>query len=263
VITPSGLITLLTDFGLHDPFVGVMKGVILARFEEARIVDLCHAIAPQDIVQGAFWLERSYGWFPTGTVHVAVVDPGVGSDRAALAVRSCGHIFVGPDNGLFGGLIASDSSAEVRAIDLGRLGLPPPSATFHGRDVFAPAAAEIAAWKLAFADVGPEHPAAVGPVVPVPSKRGDRIDGCVVSVDRFGNLITNVDAALLVGISSPIVGVAGIERPLVRTYSDGSPGDYLALVGSFGTVELAMRDGNASLALGAKSRDPAYVRAGA
>ena len=260
--TPSGLISLLTDFGLYDPFVGVMKGVILARFPEARIVDLCHGIAAQDVVEGAFWLERSFGWFPPGTVHVAVVDPGVGSDRQALAVRSCGQIFVGPDNGLLGGLIAADPSAEVRLIDRNRFGLPPPSATFHGRDIFAPVAAEIAAWHLGFVDVGPENPAAVGPVVPAAHRSGDRIDGCVVSVDRFGNLITNIDVLLLQGLASPIAGIANLERPLVRTYSDAVSGDFVALVGSFGTVEFARRDGDAAASLALGRQSLAYVRSG-
>ena len=120
----SGVITLLTDFGTDDPFVGVMKGVILGRFPSARIVDLTHGIAPQDVAHGAFWLERSFRWFPAGTVHVAVVDPGVGTARAALAVRAAGHVFVGPDNGLLAGVIACDRAAEVRAIDITLLGLP-------------------------------------------------------------------------------------------------------------------------------------------
>jgi S-adenosylmethionine hydrolase len=193
---------------------------------------------------------------------VAVVDPGVGSDRQALAVRSCGHIFVAPDNGLLGGLIAADPAAEVRSIDRRKIGLPPPSATFHGRDIFAPAAAEIAAWRLSFVDIGPDNRAAVGPVVPAAKRSGDRIDGTVVTVDRFGNLITNIDVALLQGLVSPIAGIANLERPLVRTYSDGVSGDFVALVGSFGTVEFARRDGDAAASLALGRRSPAYVRSG-
>jgi len=259
---PSGIVTLLTDFGSSDPFVGVMKGVILGRYPQAKIVDLCHGIVAQDIAHGAFWLERSFGWFPAGTVHVAVVDPGVGSSRAPLAARAGGHFFIGPDNGILGGVIAADPRAEVRDIEIARFRIPPPSATFQGRDVFAPVAAEIAAWKMAFRDVGPTLAKVKGPIVPRPVRNGDRIEAAVVCVDRFGNIITNVDIALLQGISSPIVSIAGIERPLVRTYTDAAEGDYLALVNSFGTIEIAQRDGDAARGLGVGRFAPVVVRAG-
>jgi S-adenosyl-L-methionine hydrolase (adenosine-forming) len=259
---PSGIVTLLTDFGLSDPFVGVMKGVILGRYPQAKIVDLCHGIIAQDIAHGAFWLERSYGWFPTGTVHVAVVDPGVGSSRAPIAARAHGHFFIGPDNGILGGVIAADASAEVREIEIARFRVPPPSATFQGRDVFAPIAADIAAWTLAFRDVGPTLTNVKGPIVPRAVRTGDRIDGAVVCLDRFGNVITNVDVELLQGISSPIVTIAGIERPLVRTYSDAADGDYLALINSFGTIEIAQRDGDAARGLGIGRFAPVVVRPG-
>jgi S-adenosyl-L-methionine hydrolase (adenosine-forming) len=249
-VLTSGVITLLTDFGTDDPFVGVMKGVILGHFPEARIVDLTHGIGAQDVAHGAFWLERSFRWFPAGTVHVAVVDPGVGTARAPLCVRAAQHVFVGPDNGLLAGIIARERGAEVRAIDLGAAGLPAPSATFHGRDVFAPVAAQLSARRRAFDEIGPLVSAPASPVLPQPERVGDEARGTVVCSDRFGNLISNLDASLLGDFARPEVEIGGIVRPLVRTYADGEVSDYVAVINAFGTVELALRDGSAARALG-------------
>jgi S-adenosyl-L-methionine hydrolase (adenosine-forming) len=259
-VLTSGVITLLTDFGTEDPFVGVMKGVILGHFPEARIVDLTHGIGAQDVAHGAFWLERSFRWFPAGTVHVAVVDPGVGTARAPLCVRAAQHVFVGPDNGLLAGIIARERGAEVRAIDLAAAGLPPPSATFHGRDVFAPVAAQLSARRRAFDEIGPPASASVGPVQPGAERLGTDVRGSVVCADRFGNLITNVDSSLISDFTRPEVEIQGIVRPLVRTYADGEVSDYVAVVNAFGTVELALRDGNAARALGAGPGSAVIVR---
>jgi hypothetical protein len=247
---PSGIVTLLTDFGLHDPFVGVMKAVVLSRFPHARIVDVCHDVAPYAVAEGAFWLERSYGWFPAGTVHVAVVDPGVGSERLALAVRAGGHVFVGPDNGLLRAAIARAGAPESRAIDLDRLGLPAPSATFHGRDVFAPVAAELAAARLPFDAVGPIVELRVPSALPLVSIGPDELRGSVATVDRFGNLVTDVDAELLARFAAPIALVASRRVPFVRVYADVAPGALAAVIGSFGTVEIACNRGSAAAELG-------------
>ncbi len=239
---PSGIITLLTDFGEADPFVGVMKGVILSRFRAAVVVDLAHGVRPQDVAEGAFWLERSFRWFPAGTVHVAVVDPGVGTSRAALVVEAQGHVFVGPDNGLLSGL-----GGSAHCIDGGALGLDAPSATFHGRDVFAPVAAELAAGRVGCRDVGPRAGVlVVAPCVP-PERRSDGVHGRVVSVDRFGNLVTNVDADDVPG--AVWVGCGGTDYRVVRTYGDVPVGAPLALVNAFGTFEIAVRDGSAAAQL--------------
>jgi S-adenosylmethionine hydrolase len=258
----SGVISLLTDFGIDDPFVGVMKGVILARFPQAKIVDLTHGIAPHDVAHGAFWLERSFRWFPLGTVHVAVVDPGVGTARAPLAVRAADHLFVGPDNGLLAGIVACDGAAEVRQIDVEALGLPAPSATFHGRDVFAPVAAELSARRVLFDMVGPPALARKGELLAAAERIGAEARGSVVCADRFGNLISNLDASLLKGFERPEVEIGGIVRPLVHTYADGERLDYVAVINAFGTVELSMREGNAARALGVGRGAAVVVRSG-
>ncbi len=248
---PCGVLTLLTDFGLKDPFVGVMKGVILGRFPEARIVDLCHGIRAQDLVEASFWLERSYVWFPEGTVHVAVVDPGVGSARGTLAIHADGHYFIGPDNGLFSGVLARAKDIEVRDIDIDELGLPEPSRTFHGRDVFAPAAAELASGHVAFRDIGAEKAPEISLDMPLPRRTEDQVEGHVITVDRFGNLITNIDQSLLSDFDEAWVCVGKVERRLRSTYAEAEPGEYVGVINSFGTLELARRNSSAAQALGA------------
>src|SRR5579884_3415657 len=142
-LTPSGIVTLTTDFGLEDPFVGVMKGRILGRFPAARLIDVTHAIPPQRPAEAGFWLARCFEYFPRGTVHVAVVDPGVGTDRAIVCVAARGHALLAPDNGLLAPIVAQCTDAEIFALGSARLaalGLNRVSATFHGRDIFAPVA---------------------------------------------------------------------------------------------------------------------------
>ncbi len=196
---PSGVITLTTDFGHKDPFVGVMKGQVLRRFPAARLVDLTHEILVHWPAEAGFWLGRSFGYFPPGTVHVAVVDPGVGSSRDIAVVEAEGQLFLAPDNGLLAGVLERLEAAPIlRRLDDGvlrDLGIHRPSATFHGRDIFAPVAAELAAGRL--------RPEALGPVVPElvpgwldePVLAGGQLSGAVVTVDHFGNLLTNLDAA--------------------------------------------------------------------
>lgn len=259
---PCGVVTLLTDFGLKDPFVGVMKGVILGRFPGARIVDLCHGIRAQDLVEASFWMERSYPWFPAGSVHVAVVDPGVGSARGTLAIRADGHYFIGPDNGLFSGVLARAEDVEVRDIDLDGLGLPVPSRTFHGRDVFAPAGAELASGNVAFADIGVEKAPEISLDFPLPRRREGRVEGHVITVDRFGNLITNIDRSLVADFDEAWLCVGKVERRLRATYAEADPGEYVGVINSFGTLELARRDGSATQALGVGPGFEVCVRRG-
>lgn len=242
------LITLLTDFGLEDPYVGVMKGVLLRDCPEARLIDLTHAIAAGDCRAAGFWLERVFAWFPARTVHLVVVDPGVGTARQPLLISAHGHYFVGPDNGMLSGLIASDPNAEVRAIDAARLGLTLPSRTFHGRDLFAPVAARVAQGSLQLERVGPITEPRCAPIVPSPIETPGGWCGQILVVDRFGNAISNL--VLPPAGQGFELRIAGRKLPIVQTYGDGEKAQLLALVGSFGTLEVAQRDGHAARALG-------------
>ena len=246
---PSGIITLLTDFGLKDPFVGVMKGVILGRFRNATIVDLTHEIAPQDVSEGGFWLEHAHGWFPRGTVHIAVVDPGVGTERRALAAEVGGHTFVAPDNGLLGGLLERADDAVVRLLDLERLDLVPASRTFHGRDVFAPVGAALAAARWGVKQLGPATS-----WLPSPRAQPKLVEfgwcGCVATVDHFGNLITDLRTDRVEGSTSPILRAAGQELASFATFAEAAIGQAFAYPGSFGTWEIAVRNGSAARDLG-------------
>jgi hypothetical protein len=250
VTLPSGIVTFLTDFGTRDPFVGVMKGVVLGRFAAARLVDLSHAVPAQDVAFGAFWLERSMHWFAPGTVHVAVVDPGVGSARRAIAARADGQLLVGPDNGLLAAALERAGEREVRLIDAARLGLPAPSRTFHGRDVFAPVAAELASGRWQLTDLGDPITDFVASPVPAARSVAGGFGGEVVVVDGFGNLITNLEASLLADFADPRIHVAGRELALAATYADVPRGELVALVDAFEVIEIACRDGSAAEALG-------------
>ena len=248
----NGIVTLITDFGLRDPFVGVMKGAVLARCARATLVDLTHDIEPGLVADAAFWLAQAYPWFPDGTVHVAVVDPGVGTSRAALVARSGGHAFVGPDNGLFEVVKRRAASFECRRIDTELLGLPTPSRTFHGRDVFAPVAGLLAAGSLAFEAVGPRHEPVRTDAVPDARPVVDGVEGEVIVIDRFGNLITNVESTSIGEPAKMRVEIGGRTLPMVGTFGDLFPGDCAALVGSFGQIEIVQGGGSAALALGAQ-----------
>jgi S-adenosyl-L-methionine hydrolase (adenosine-forming) len=254
----SRIVTLLTDFGVTDPFVGVMKGVLLAHCGNARLVDLTHVIPPQRVADAAFWLAQAYPWFPAGSVHLAVVDPGVGGGRAALALRAGEHYFVGPDNGIFEGVLARLASWQCRSIDLGALGLPQPSRTFHGRDVFAPVAGMLAAG-LAFERVGPEVQPLRTALLPLVTPEDAGALGEVVVIDHFGNLITNLELGGRAAGRRVVVEVAGRALPLVATYSELSPGACGAVVGSFGQIELVERDGSAARTLNAQRGTPVRV----
>lgn len=246
--TPSGLVTLLTDFGLADPFVGVMKGVLFAGHPGLRVIDLTHGIAPGSVAEGAFWLERSYRYFPAGTVHCAVVDPGVGSGRAAVVVAADGHYFVGPDNGLLAEVTLRAPHQETRAIDLAAHGLTRASNTFHGRDVFAVVAGRLAARELAFGNVGQLWHLQVPSPIPGIVTEADGFSGNVLTVDHFGNLITTLRASeVLPAANAPFrlqIGAQVLRS--VRTFADAEPGELVALVGSFDAVEVAVRDGSAA-----------------
>ena len=259
---PSGVVTLTTDFGLKDPFVGVMKGQLLARFPRVCMVDLTHEIPAHWPAEAGFWLARSFRYFPAGTVHVAVVDPGVGSAREFAAVEAEGHVFLAPDNGLLAAVLESASPVTARRVAapvLERIGIALPSATFHGRDVFAPLAAELAAGRLQPAELGEPVTDLVPGWLEEPAVGPSQVMGVVVTVDHFGNLITNIDARHLRRLAHPVIRVAGHELPLRRTYSDARPGEYLALVNSFGVLEIARAERSAAEGLGLARGAPVQV----
>lgn len=258
---PSGVITLLTDFGLDDPFVGVMKGVIVSRFPDAKIFDLSHAVPPQQIELAALWLELSIPWFPAGTVHVVVVDPKVGSERAAVAYRAGDHLFVAPENGVCDRALARAGDVEARRLEPAELTDRAPSATFHGRDVFAPAAAELASGRRSFEELGRPH--AFQPILVSPRANADSdgVSGEVVWVDRFGNLVTNVEARTLSELGSAAVVVRDRRCRMVETYASAAPGELIALVNSFDRLEIAVREGSAAELLGVTRGAPVRVTA--
>jgi S-adenosyl-L-methionine hydrolase (adenosine-forming) len=259
---PSGVITITTDFGHQGPFVGVMKGRILTRFPEARIVDLTHEIVVHWPAEAGFWLARSFEYFPTGTVHVAVIDPGVGTSRDIVIVAAQGHVFLAPDNGLLAPILLRAPQARVFKLDPARLGpfaLPRPSATFHGRDIFAPLAAELAAGRCAPEDLGSPTQSLVPAWVDEPTVEAGSVSGVVITIDHFGNLISNIDSSLLGGFGSPHVHAGNHSFPLRHTYGDVRPGEYLALVNSFGVVEIARAEQSAAEGLGLSRGAPVLV----
>lgn len=238
------LITLLTDFGTTDAYVAEVKGRLLSLAPSARLVDVSHTLAPGDVRAAAYIIGRVWRQFPEGTVHLAVVDPGVGTDRKALAVAAHGHFFIGPDNGILSSVIR-DAKVSVAS-------LPIPdgvSSTFHGRDVFAPAAAALAGG-AALGEIG-----TVFAGVPVriatrePYHEGKTLIGEVIYVDRFGTLITNFNEENLPDYAS--VEIEGVEiGKLRRTYGDVPTGGLVAYLGSGGDVEIAVRDGSAARRFG-------------
>jgi S-adenosylmethionine hydrolase len=245
----AGRITLLSDFGTADGYVGAMKGVIATLAPGVTIDDVAHDLEPGD-VDAAAWALRGY-WriFPEGTTHVIVVDPGVGGGRRALAAALDGRFVVAPDNGV--ATLALDAATEVHLVELTNQEFlrDEHAPTFHGRDVFAPAAAALASG-VPLDRLGSSIDNPVRLVWPEPRRARGGIDGVVVHVDRFGSLITNIprdwtDAGSLVLVGDRLIG------PLRRTYSDVALGDLVGLIGSGGTVEVAVRDGNAAAELDA------------
>lgn len=257
---PSGVVTLLTDFGLEEAYVGTMKGVLWARSRDLRaVVDLTHAVPPQDVSAATFHLRHAWSWFPRGTVHVAVVDPGVGTERAILVARHEGHLFIAPDNGLLGPILRDHDS--VHRLD--GAAFERASATFHGRDVFAPAAARLVDGASP-SDLGEALEA--GAWVPGDGVRA-RVteDGVVharvVHVDHFGNLVLDVPGeALGADPSLWSVEIAGVRVPFAKTYGSVAQGSLLALVDSYGSVEIAESGGSAAGRLAVGRGAPATIR---
>jgi S-adenosylmethionine hydrolase len=234
------IVTLLTDFGTADGYVGEMKGVLSTLAPSAAVVDVAHDVTPQDVDGARLALARYWRRFPEGTVHVVVIDPGVGSARGALAATSEGRFLVGPDNGVLSPALLH---ADARCVSLP---VPPGAApTFHGRDLFAPAAAQLALG-AALESLGREEDEPMIRRTPEATRRPDGgVQGEVITVDRFGNAVTN-----LLAMRGGEVRVGTLALPVRRTYADAASGEPLALVGSSGLVEIAVRDGNAAAKLG-------------
>lgn len=257
-------IALLTDFGTRDGYLGIMRGVILGIAPASPVVDLTHEIPAQDVDTGAWVLSTAWRYFPRGTIFLAVVDPGVGSARRAIALRAGERLFVGPDNGLFSLVTAQAPAEEAVSLDNPRYQLPRPSATFHGRDIFAPAAAHLAAGVPLAALGGALAPESlVTLALPTPRRDGDALVGHVLHVDVFGNLITDfagplTDALLAVpGVSFTVGGMRVTDRAL--TFAAGPAGTPFALRDSSGHLAIAVRNGSAASLLGI--RRGAEVRA--
>ena len=240
--TGRPIITLLTDFGTRDAYVATMKGVILGINPEAVLVDLSHDLAPQDLRAGALVLAGAAPYFPPGAVHLAVVDPGVGGSRRALAAWARGHFWVGPDNGLFHFALAGPGEARIVSLENRAFFLPQVSATFHGRDLFAPVAAHLSLG-VDLARLGPPLTDPVLLAWPEAEFGPDAARGEVIYVDRFGNLVTNFPAGELLdwlggrGLRLQLGGLT--LRGLARTYGNAAAGEFLALVASHGFLEVA------------------------
>lgn len=247
------IITLTTDFGLKDHFVGVMKGVILSINPEAELVDITHDIPPQDVLQAAFTLKHAYSYFPAGTIHVVVVDPGVGTSRKALVASSEKGFFLAPDNGVLSHLYADNVINDVREITADHYWLKPRTGTFDGRDIFAP----VAAWMskgVSISSLGESITGYTTIDIPQPALVQPGIWKCkILSVDRFGNLISNLTreqfAALIENGGQKRfafrVGEQTISK-ISKAYAEGQPNEVLAVFGSCGFVEFCVNQGSAA-----------------
>lgn len=247
-------IALLTDFGSTDYFVAAMKGVILTLSRDATIVDITHQIPRQDIAAASFCLASCYRDFPGETVFLVVVDPGVGSDRGAIAVRSGGRFFVAPDNGVLTGVLEQEKDVEANLLTNEKFFRKPVSTTFHGRDIFAPVAAYIHLGS-SLDEFGPscDSPVKLAGISTAVSDP-DRIEGRVINIDSFGNIVTNIRAEPL---SVKYITLRGkMIQKRVNVYSKANPGELIFTMGSAGYIEICLNLGNAAEFLGVKVEDP-------
>ncbi len=256
------IVTFTTDFGAGDGYAGAMKGVVLAIAPEARVVDITHGVPARDVVAGAVALAQAAPLFSPGTIHLAVVDPGVGGSRADLLVESGGSLYVGPDNGVLS--LAARPPRRIWRIESSTFRREPVSPTFHGRDVFAPTAGRLAAGAHP-SDAGPEldHMTEVG--APPVHRHGGVVEGEVIHIDAFGNLITSLPAEVVTAIGPDIAieiegGEGRFEPGFGRTFSDVESGALIAYIGSGGQLEIARRDGSAARRMGAERGTAVRVR---
>ncbi len=261
------IITLITDFGIIDTYVGQLKGAILSRYDAATIVDITHSIPAQDIHTAAQALQSSYQSFPPGTIHLVVVDPGVGGHRHILAATGQGHHFIAPDNGILSYLMTDAAIDVVYRVEKPSLFAESISPTFHGRDIMAPVVGAIAAG-LALDEVGPAVALTECMQLPLPRTqvKEDRVEGVVVYIDHFGNLRTTITRADLAGFSKDNAATVLVQGQSINqiflTYAEASPGTLVALFDSSGFLEIAVVNGNAANILGCKMGDPVKVSFG-
>jgi S-adenosyl-L-methionine hydrolase (adenosine-forming) len=250
----NGLITLTTDFGWREPFVGIMKGVMLAREPKLHFVDMAHEVSAFQPIEAGFWMSRAVRYFAPGTLHVAVIDPGVGTPRDLVVALTQEQAILAPDNGLLAPLAARghiDRLIRIEPTRLVQYGVSDISATFHGRDIFAPLAAELAAGRCDPLDLGDELTELNMTGWPATRARADGgVEGVIVAIDRFGNLISNIEAGAVMALDHPTVYVAGLSLPLKRTYGEAEAGEYLGLINSFEVLEVARARGSAAQGLG-------------
>jgi len=249
-----GVISLLTDFGYSDWYVGTMKGVIYSINPHARIVDICHTAKPHHIIGGAFMLSASYRYFPGGTIHAAVVDPGVGGQRKPIIVKTERYYFVAPDNGLLSFVLEAEKMLKMVEIVNSKFFLKPVSRTFHGRDIFAPAAAYLSKG-VPIEEFGREISKIIRIEAPKPVLLGGRkARGHVLYIDTFGNAITDVPSSILSGYFRLIIKGTVIEA-VYDSYSQASDGEVFGIIGSYGNLEIAVKEGSAAARLSLKEGD--------
>jgi S-adenosylmethionine hydrolase len=255
------IITITSDFGMRDTYVAAMKGVILSLNRAVQIIDITHEIPPQDIRRGALCVMGVHRYFPAGTIHIVVVDPGVGSDRPLICVSMHDQLFLAPDNGVLSWAARGARSIDRVILFEERFWVTEISATFHGRDILAPVAAHLTLGVLP-RQLGRPVDLWVELPWPSPDVRDDRVNGELLLIDHFGNLITNIGATDIPGNpASHLVSCGRTDRiRLVRTYADGKEGELIALVGSMGLLEIAVRNGNAAERLGAQVGTQVSVR---
>jgi S-adenosyl-L-methionine hydrolase (adenosine-forming) len=256
------IITLLTDFGLEDTYVASMKGVILGICPDARLVDVCHLVPPQDVRTGAFLLASVYKDFPPGTIHLAVVDPEVGTDRRGLLLKADRYLLVGPDNGIFSWIWRAATAREAYSLEHPDFWRNPVSKTFHGRDIFAPVGAHLGMGVPARAFGPPCTPCLAAWTDPLETEY--EILGEVIHIDHFGNAVTNITIEALDRLaprSRLAVRIAGLTlSPILDTYGDQEAGKPVTLIGSSNRLEIAVNQGHAARERGFRGGDPVSIR---
>lgn len=259
---PSPILTLTTDFGLSDHYVGAMKGVILGICPKAQIVDITHGIGAYEIAEGAFAIAQAWRCFPKGTVHVVVVDPGVGTARRPILMEAAGHRFIAPDNGVLS-MIYGREKARIRVITNDRYFRKPVSSTFHGRDIFSPVAAHVAAG-VAPSKMGKLIDDYLRPAFQSPVQVGKRRwNGSILKVDHFGNIVTNFHSEEFRDLDRRTFAFAVGPREvsvLARNYSESSPGELFAVIGSSGYYEISLAQASAAKAVGCASGSPVELQ---